>query len=95
MHKSLEGFDSQKIFQIYKSLSSLIVAAASENISCYELETRLKTLNWSPEQVTTLVKIFSANLTKIQAVLKLFGTKPPKLVDVNWRLDFQLEVMYD
>ena len=36
--------------------------------------------------------MFSANQSKIQAVLKLYGSSPPKLVDVNWRLDYQVEV---
>ncbi|EFX68263.1 hypothetical protein DAPPUDRAFT_330281 [Daphnia pulex] len=35
--------------------------------------------------------MFSTNQSKIQAILKLYGPSPPKLVDVNWRLDYQVE----
>lgn len=92
MNKSLEKLGSQRIFQLYTSLSSLILTAASENISSSHLEAKLKSFKWSPEQISRLLKIYSANQSKICAVLKLFGEKPPKLVDVNWRLDYQLEV---
>nr|CAH0110219.1 unnamed protein product [Daphnia galeata] len=90
-NKSLEKLGPLKIQQLYTSLSSLLIKAASENISTSQLEAKLKTLNWSFEQITRLLKMFSANQSKIQAVLKLYGSSPPKLVDVNWRLDYQVE----
>jgi hypothetical protein len=93
MNKSLEKLGRQKI-QLYTSLSSLFIKAASEKVSTNQLEAKLKTLNCSVEQITRLLKMFSTNQSKIQAILKLYGPSPPKLVDVNWRLDYQVEVLH-
>jgi hypothetical protein len=90
----LKKLDPQKKQQLYSSLSSLLIKAASEKISTSQLEAKLKGLNWSDEQITMLLKMFLVNQSKIQAVLMLYGSSPPKLVDINWRLDYQVEVFY-
>ena len=93
VNKCLEKLGPQRISQLYTSLASLVLTAASENISASQLEAKLKTFKWSSEQITQFLKVFAPNQNKIRAILKLYGTQhPPKLVDVNWRLDYQLEV---
>ncbi|KAK4023983.1 hypothetical protein OUZ56_009374 [Daphnia magna] len=90
--KQLEGkLGPQRISELYTSLSKFIIQAASQNISSSQLESKLKTFNWSSEKIDRLMKVFLVNQSKIQAVLRLYGSSPPKLVDVNWRLDYRLE----
>ncbi|XP_046437343.1 COMM domain-containing protein 3-like [Daphnia pulex] len=89
--KKLEEKLGRQKIQLYTSLSSLFIKAASEKVSTNQLEAKLNALNCSVEQITRLLKMFSTNQSKIQAILKLYGPSPPKLVDVNWRLDYQVE----
>ena len=80
------------LLQLYTSLFTFILEAASENLPLSEIEAILKTFNWSANQISQFSKTYSENQLKIQATLKLFGNSPPKLVDANWRLDYEIEV---
>ncbi|KAK4023942.1 COMM domain-containing protein 3 isoform X1 [Daphnia magna] len=91
VNKPLGKLGPQRISELYTSLSKFIIQAASQNISSSQLKSKLKTFNWSSEKIDRLMKVFLVNQSKIQAVLRLYGTSPPKLVDVNWRLDYRLE----
>jgi len=77
--------------QLYTSLFTFVLEAASENAPLLQIEALLKTFNWSSEQITQFSKTYSENQPKIQAILKLVGNSPPRLVDVNWRLDYEIE----
>ena len=66
---------------------------ASENMSDQQVEGILTGFDWSQKQIDQVLKIFFPYQSKIRAFLKLYGRNPPKLVDVNWRLDYEIEVI--
>lgn len=66
---------------------------ASENLPASEIEAMLRVFNWSAEQINQFSKTYFEYQSKITTTLKLFGVSPPKLIDVNWRLDYEIEVI--
>lgn len=92
-NKSVGQLGSERVLQLYTSFSTLIVKASSENLSSSQLETILEGLKWTPEQISKFLQMYVSNQVKIRAILKLFGKTPPRLVDVKWRLDYQIEVI--
>ena len=81
------------IGELYSSLSIFLLEAARENLSPSQIETILNGFNWSYEQINCFSKIYATHQVKIRASLKLFGGAPPKIVDINWRLDYEIEVI--
>lgn len=73
--------------------STFILKVSAENLKNYQIETILLQLKWSQEQVTKLLKVYTANQTKIQMKLQLYGKHPPKVIDVDWRLDHAVQVL--
>lgn len=84
--------DVKEVTDFFVSLSTFLMAAASKNLSNIEIEAILGKLEWSPEQISKLLKVYSVNKNKIKIKLKLFGKYPPKLIDADWRLDQVVEV---
>jgi len=56
------------------------------------VEKLLKESGWTDEQIEVVTSAFTSQKDNIRAVLKLYGRNPPKLIDVNWRLDKNLWV---
>jgi len=68
-----------------------VLEIASENLPASEIEAMLRVFNWSAEQINQFSKTYFEYQSKITTTLKLFGVSPPKLIDVNWRLDYEIE----
>ena len=57
------------------------------------MEGILNKCNWSHEQIKIVTKVYPEQVTKIRTALKMIGERSPRVVDVNWRLDYQIEVI--
>jgi len=68
------------------------MVAATKNFSNNEIEAILRKLQWSQEKIVKLLKVYSNNEKKMKLKLQLYGKHPPKLIDVDWRLDYIAEV---
>ena len=84
--------DTKEVTNFFVSLSTFLMAAATKNLSNNEIEAILRKLTWSQEHISKLLKVYSVNKDKIRMKLQLYGKNPPKLIDVDWRLDQVVEV---
>jgi len=91
-NKKFKDVDHEWLNKIYHCLSMFLLKCASANLQVDETVEFLTRFNWSSQQVKNFKKIYTEQLENIQVALKVIGKDPPEIVDVNWRLDYQLEV---
>lgn len=92
-HKGFAKFKVSLINQWTGSLMTFLVKAAGENASVDNVTICLTDLGWTSQYVSKLSKLYETNQLKIRAILKLFQSSPPSLVDIRWRMDVKLEVI--
>lgn len=93
-HVYFEAVEKQRLASLYSSLSTFVLAATSNGASQDELEEEAARLGWPEEQAARCAKIYGENLKGIRAVLQMFSSNRPRVVDVDWRLDYEIEVTH-
>jgi hypothetical protein len=89
----MKNIDPQNLAKMYSSLSTFLIEAASHKLPLQAAEGILNKCNWSHEQIKIVTKVYPEQVTKIRTALKMIGERSPRVVDVNWRLDYQIEVI--
>jgi hypothetical protein len=89
----MKNIGPQNLAKMYSSLFTFLMEAASHNLPLNAAEGILNKCNWSHEQIKVVTKVYPEQVTKIRTALKMIGERPPSIVDVNWRLDYQIEVI--
>ena len=91
--KLMKNIGPQNLAIMYSSLSTFLIEAASHKLPLNAAEGILNKCNWSPEQIKVVTKVYPEQVTNLRTALKMIGERPPRIVDVNWRLDYQVEVI--
>eukprot|EP00939_MAST-03C_sp_MAST-3C-sp1_P003834 g3834.t1 len=75
---------------VYAGLSNMLLEAAKTDASAATFSAQLEDSGLSSARVKLVAETFAANKEKFQTLLASIGFKFPKVVGVDWRLDYEL-----
>jgi len=75
----------------YTSLITLILEAAKQDIEKDQLEVILDDCNFMPNRKEIFIQLFEQHKQEIRNILSRFGIDIQKIIDLNWKLNYQFK----
>ena len=75
---------------VYASLMAFLLEAAKTDSSHSALSAQLAEANLGDGRIKLVTQIYKSNVDEIQKILGNIGFKLPKIVGIDWRLDYTL-----
>lgn len=82
--------DPTAVKSLAASLLSCVIEAAKNDLSGQELGAALRDSGLADDRAKLVADAFDSKKTKVRSALGLVGLSFPRVIDVGWRLDYQL-----
>ncbi|XP_045137557.1 COMM domain-containing protein 3-like [Portunus trituberculatus] len=84
------GKEDGEVSRCHAALATLFLETVRDNHNVTVISSVLEDLSWPSERIIDATKAVESHRTAIQSKLASLGTFPPHVVDIDWKLSYQV-----